>query len=96
MTRAEQETILRWDEDEQMVSLWSASPRTWRKAAKLGLIPVKVTQYRGEVTGHFYELPLSRLRWGLKRDSGRPGNAEALARHREAKRHADTHETETP
>jgi len=30
LTRAEQETTIRWDEAEQTVHVWSNSPRTWR------------------------------------------------------------------
>jgi hypothetical protein len=42
-TRAEQETVLRWDEDEKVVPVWSASPVTWRKLARLGFEPYKET-----------------------------------------------------
>ena len=35
-TRAEQETVVRWDEDEKVVHVWSASPVIWRKAGPAG------------------------------------------------------------
>jgi len=41
MTRAEQETILRWDEDGHEVIIDAASPVTWRKCAPLGLDALK-------------------------------------------------------
>jgi hypothetical protein len=76
-TRAEQETVLRWDEDEKLVHVWSASPVTWRKLARLGIEPHRETRRAGEVTGYFYRVPLARFRWGLK--SARPGNPGNLA-----------------
>jgi len=38
-TRSEQETAFRWDEDEKVVHVWSASPVTWRKLTGLGIEP---------------------------------------------------------
>jgi hypothetical protein len=74
-TRAEQETVLRWDEDEKLVHLWSASPVTWRKLARLGIEPHRETRRAGEVTDRFYRVPVTRFRWGLKRaSSGNRGN----------------------
>jgi hypothetical protein len=40
LTRAEQETVIRWDEDERVVHVYSASPKTWRRMARLGIIGV--------------------------------------------------------
>jgi len=74
-TRAEQETVFRWDEEEKLVYVWSASPVTWRKLARLGIRPVRETSREGQPTGKFYRLPLARFRWGLKRaSSGNPRN----------------------
>jgi hypothetical protein len=77
-TRAEQETVLRWEEDEKLVHVWSASPVTWRKLARLGIEPHRETRRADEVTGRFYRVPLARFRWGLKRAS--PGNRGNLAK----------------
>jgi len=33
-TRAEQETVIRWDRDDEQAHIWSADPVTWRKLAK--------------------------------------------------------------
>lgn len=85
LTRAEQETVIRWDEGEKVVHVYSASPVTWRRLARLGLTPIRETRHEGEVTGRFYTLPLARFRWGLKA-TGRPGNPAALAAAREARR----------
>jgi hypothetical protein len=68
-TRAEQETVARWDDEEKVVHLWSASPVTWRKLARLGIEPTRETTRDGELTGRFYRLPLARFLWGLKRAS---------------------------
>jgi hypothetical protein len=76
--RAEQETVIRWDEDAQQVSVWSASPKTWRKMARLGLEPYRTTTTGGEPTGKFWRLGVTEFRWGLK--SKRKGNTAAFRR----------------
>ena len=53
MTKAEQETVIRWDREDQLVHIWTADPVVWRKLARLG-VPVKEethAQRTGEVTG---------------------------------------------
>jgi hypothetical protein len=88
-TRAEQETVIRWDREDDMVHLWSASPITWRKLKRLGITPTRETRYRNtpDVSGRFYVVPLSLFRWGLKRPrSGRlgdPGFGARIARSRQ-------------
>jgi hypothetical protein len=75
-TRAEQETVLRWDRTDDQVHLWSASPVTWRKLERLGIPAGRETRFPGgAVSGRFYTIPLDRFRWGLKRAGpagGRP------------------------
>jgi hypothetical protein len=66
-TRAEQETVLRWDRGDDHVHIWSASPVTWRKLDRLGIRPTRETSYQGVVSGRCYRIPVSRFRWGLKR-----------------------------
>jgi hypothetical protein len=74
-TRSEQETVIRWDEEEKVVHVWSASPVTWRKMARLGIQPTKETTTRGEPSGKFYTVPLEGFRWRLKSTrAGNPGN----------------------
>ena len=68
-TRAEQETTIRWNEDDKVVHVWSASPVTWRKMARLGLPPVRGSVIDGHEAGRFYRVPLSRFRWGLKSET---------------------------
>ncbi len=63
LMKAERETVLRWDEEDRVVSLYSASPAVWRKAARLGLKPVKETALEGEPSGKFYRFPLAELSW---------------------------------
>ena len=55
LTRAEQETVIRWDEEEQVVHIWSASPRTWRRCERLGIEVRQETRARTrEVSELFY------------------------------------------
>lgn len=75
LTRSEQETIFRWDEEEQIVRIYSASPKTWRQLARLGVAPTKET-VNGKPSGRFYSVPFTYFRWRLK-SKGR-GNPEAL------------------
>ena len=69
MTKSERETIIRWDEAEHVVSVYSASAITWRKLERLGLPIDQETRAAktGEITGRFYHLPLTDFRWGKKR-----------------------------
>ena len=71
MTRAEQETVIRWDREEQQVQIWTADPVVWRKLERLGIAVREEThaQRTGEPTGRFYTpIPLARFRFGLKRE----------------------------
>lgn len=68
ISKAEQETVIRWDEEEKAVILWSASPVVLRRLHKLGLVPAAESRRRtGDLHGREYHLPLSQFRWGLKR-----------------------------
>jgi len=93
-TRAEQETVIRWDREDPLAHLFSASPVVWRKLARLGLEPTRRSTVRGAEVGRFYRVPLARLRWSVARErvEGAPkriGNAAALARARERKASAE-------
>ena len=83
LTRAEQETVIQWDEQDKTVSLFSSSPTVWRKLARLG-VPERrsPSTLSGTPVGRFYSVPLARFRWGLKR--GGTGNTAALARFRQS------------
>ena len=90
MTKAEQETILRWAADEDAVSVFTAHPPTRRKLEKAGYRPVKTSTQYGEAVGWFYRIPLAELRWrvGAKKRTGRPMSEAArtgLARARVAR-----------
>jgi len=90
-TRAEQETIIRWDEAEQIVHVYSTSPKTWRRCARLGLEATKSHRFRdGEESGRFYRLPLAEFRWGLRSKRRGGGNAAALAAARERRQRVGT------
>ena len=63
MTKAEQETILRWSADEDVVRIFTAHAPTKRKLERAGYRPVKVSTQAGEEVGWFYRVPLAELRW---------------------------------
>ena len=67
LMRAEQETVIRWDEAGQEVRIWSASPKTWRRLARLGVAPYRETMTGGAPSGRFYRVPAEQFRWGTKR-----------------------------
>ena len=70
MTRAEQETVIRWDREAEQVYIWSADPVVWRKLTRLGVAVREetVAQRTGEVTGRFYApIPLTAFAWRTKR-----------------------------
>jgi hypothetical protein len=78
-TRAEQETVLRWDREDGQVHVWSASPVTWRKLERLGVRPVQETISTGQMSGRFSRIPVNRFRWELKRVGLRaPGRRVAV------------------
>jgi hypothetical protein len=69
MTKAEQEMVIRWDRDEQVVQIWTADPTVWRKLDRLGVAVKEETYHKGEVTGRFYvPIPLAMFRFGVKRE----------------------------
>ena len=86
LTRSEQETKIRWDEEAQVVHIWSASPVTWRKLERLGIRPLRETSVEGKPSGKSYALPLAQFRWRLKGKGKAQGNPDALRRAREARK----------
>lgn len=78
LTKAERETTIRWDEEDRVVHVWSASPVVWRKMARLGLRPTRETTLAGEPSGKFYRLPLTEFRFGVRKP--RPGAGQHFRR----------------
>ena len=70
-TRAEQETVVRWDREDDQVHVWSASPMTWRRLDRLGIAVLRETACQGRVSSRSYQIPVRRFRWGLKRVGAR-------------------------
>ncbi len=71
LTAAERETVIRWDEADKVVTIWSSSPVVLRKLARLGIAPVRESRRRdGTLHGREYRVPLADFRWGLKRRLG--------------------------
>ena len=68
MLRAEEETTMTWDSEQQMVRIFSARRRDQGKLRRAGIEPV-----RGSLkTGLCYELPLNRLVWRVRQAGTRP------------------------
>jgi len=91
MTRGEQETIVRWAADEDVVLVWTAHRPKKRKLEKPGHRPYRVSTQRGREIGWFYKIPRAEFRCGtrLKRTGARkPSEASlaALAAHRARRR----------
>jgi hypothetical protein len=85
-TRAEQETTIRWDREDPQVRIWSANPVVWRRMERLESPVVKATRWAdGSPAGRWYEIPLGRFRWGLRR-VGRPGARQNPPRSRRTAR----------
>lgn len=67
LSRAEQETVVRWDEEEKLVTIWSASPVVMRKLHALGLVPHRESRRRtGELWGREFKVPLAHFRWRVR------------------------------
>ncbi len=79
-TLAEQETVIRWDREDPLVHIWTASPTEMRRLAQKGLASTRETNSGGRVTGRWYVIPRREFRWGLKRQGARlsPEHARAL------------------
>lgn len=68
ITRAERETIIRWDEEARTVVVWSCSAPVLRKLLRLGFTPAQQSWARdGRLHGMEFRLPQEQFRWGLKR-----------------------------
>jgi hypothetical protein len=69
----EQETVIRWDMEDEVVTIWTAHPNTAKKLRRLGFDPQVFGYYRpskksksGVKKPRSWEcrVPLSRFRWG--------------------------------
>jgi hypothetical protein len=65
MTRAEQETIIRYAADEDVVSVFTAHAPTARKVERWGYAAHKVSTRGGRPVGWFYKVPLREFRWRM-------------------------------
>ncbi len=93
MTRGEQETIVRWAADENVVSISTAHRPMKRKLEKAGHRPYRVSTQGGREIGWFYKIPRAEFRWGIRpRRTGarKPSGASlaALAAYRARRRKA--------
>jgi hypothetical protein len=82
MTRAEQETILRWSPDDEFVNVYTAHLPTHRKLQRGGYVPWRVVTHAGREDGWFYRVPVGELRWrvGARRPARRLTEAEREVR----------------
>ena len=66
MLKAELETTMTYDSEEQLVRIFSARAADQGKLRRAGIEPS-----RGSVkTGFFYKLPLKRLSWRIRKTDG--------------------------
>lgn len=63
----EQETIIRWAPDEDVVHIYTAHPATKRKIERYGHKPVRSTSRDGAPTGWFFDLPAGQFRWQARK-----------------------------
>ena len=70
-SRMEQETIIRWAADEDVVSIYTAQPATKAKLEKYGHKATVAGSRNGEASGWFFKVPLEQFRWQAKRRKGR-------------------------
>jgi len=87
VTRAEQETTVRWVADEDGVLIWTAQPSVKRRLEKAGYRPYPGSTRGGREVGWFYTIPLVEFRWrvGVRRAGRKKPSAAsvaALAKHR--------------
>lgn len=83
-SRYEQETVLSWNEDEPLASIYTASPKSWRKCQRLGLKLERVDKdTAGNEIGWLFSLPVRDLRWGKKREMSDEERAKRAARLRD-------------
>lgn len=70
MTKAEKETIMRWDEGERTVSIYSCSPAVWRRCERKGHRAISVQRdLAGKELSREYLVPLLDFRWGFKSEA---------------------------
>jgi hypothetical protein len=83
--RVEQETVIRWNEGDGKVIIYTASPKTARKLVRTGIMQPDKARVPIQV-----EIEAKRFRWGLKKKSGlsdeqRAAAGERLKKAREAR-----------
>lgn len=60
---AEQETVIRWDREDDTVHLFSADPTIWRRLERCGMVPTRVSTVKGAECGRFYVVPKAKFRF---------------------------------
>ena len=64
MTKAEQETVIRWDQDERLAHLWTAYEPDARRWERLGYsVRVFQTGRDGQPRSWSAEVPMEAVRW---------------------------------
>ncbi len=66
MLKAERETIIRWDSDEQMVHICSYHPAVWRRLDRKGYQPARNRTIKGREVGRDYLVPLRYFRFSFR------------------------------
>jgi hypothetical protein len=81
LLKAERETVIRWDEEDRLVTIWSASPMILRRLARLG-VPCcsESRQQNDRLHDREFRVPLAQFRFGLKRKSPTPSGRHFFGR----------------
>lgn len=77
----ERETVLRWDGHKDVVHLFTAAPTVYRKLARAGYAPTRVSTVKGRAGGWSFRIPYQDLRWGARpRQTGPTGRGFSARR----------------
>ena len=82
MTKAERETVIRWDDESDDAVLYTASPNVARKWGRIGVELAEIRTRDGEVTGWEGKWPKRRIRTAKKWSGYTP--TYPVWKHREA------------
>lgn len=63
----ERETIIRWDDEDKVVTIWTAAAPVYRKLIKAGVQPSETSLRRdGTMHGATFRFPLDKLKWRVQ------------------------------
>ena len=66
MLKAEKESVIRWDSEEQIVHIYACHSRVWRRLERKGYKPVMSHVRAGREIARSYRVPLPCFRYGFR------------------------------